>query len=531
MDTFMIATVGSLVNQQLSQPAVLRPAVDPFAAAPWCVVHPEDGKYKTFGLQSLSGGSYAVASPFLQGSFDSADKRNLLYFQRPPAARTVLLVDERDELLGGVPLWYRLAADAFDLPPSVAIDQGPLRKQFYRQCEQRPAGPFQRLVIRVRNQVQPDAWLNPAVLRLELDGNEMGPDDPGMQPFADLDNALFVQPLYDPEDDARTLFWSELRADLAARGLAPSVMEALVLGPGGDPGHLEAFQTLDALDGLFLLDTRGCPAGYSWCPPGKAATPNAERYVRYWLRRWSGRCEEAPPPEVFSEALAAEEELGSRATRRARVPADRLADCTASAGALLGYFLTRAEDPSPLGRLVSLLRRPELHGGSADHCHHGHYDLEVHDEGATVELDVIGLLDRFARQYVLPRSRLWVALPSGPVFVEGHPGARRQAAARVRGALAGKYFDLATSLPLCGYEVFRRLTARLDPVARAQRAPVGYRYDWWQRWMDWLFHATPRDAFTLKVPASGLILNRSRLGSARLGWSGTTPPQPRHLRL
>jgi hypothetical protein len=537
MNDFLVATVGPLKAGR-SGPLRPRGEVDPFATLPANIVHPPGGNERLFGFRARPDGVWEVPAPALLGCFDSPTKGNLLFCTGPRTQEPLLLVGEDGAPLGGTALWYRpcpAPVPGLAFPPA---DLAYLGGQFFRQVETRPPGPFVRQLVRAGTPAEDhNCWLNPVLLRLPEVGREAWTTDPNLSPFFTNENVLFAVRLPDPDEVVRLLTWHELRLGLAAAGRAPSTVEALVFSSRLAEGGL-AFHALDALGGTFLVNARGPgPARYAWCPPADACSTNAQWFADYWRRRWHGAVEAHPPADLFSRQLPAEEALTGRpagTTASEPVPEAAVAACTASARALLRLSPWAGAGPaSPAGLLARLLDRPEVRGSDADTCHRGHFELapDPGDGRRRFLLDVVGLADRFARRFLLPRSAVWLTLPAEPALVGGHPAQARAVADSIRTAFAGVYTVLADAVPLAGYEVLRRLAGRLAAGPAPRPGPLPYRFGWWEDWFDSLFMDAGEEGTVLCVPETGLVLGRSALGLTPLGWAPPGYVQHRHVRL
>ena len=483
-----------------------------------------------------SGQSLQVTRPELLGCFKSPDGRcgNWLFFSKPPEGDVVLQMEGvgaanfRRATIGD---FRREQGDrhAVEIADSVVWRQGGILSHLYRETKDLllDAVPHQ-VVVGTQGKTPPSVWLNPVILILPIDGEDLragvSPNGVASRLAKEIagDACLKLEPLFSHDVDPRALVLVH-RSKCVRHQKHYSLIDWLLFGPphgsipNSDYRPWLPFLTLDYLGGKFLIDRHGTGTPtLRWSRPHKSPG-NAEWLATVMLGRCGGTLAPAgddngqyfmPPGPCApfgrvagSCSISIDNEQRELAVNMADQML-RLWRRVASRG--LRDILRNIE-------CVLRARRLSNRRHPVDGCHWGSYDLsrlEHGDKKFEFRLDELDFVSAFGSTCCLPRSPVRIEIPT---FGRKVPEEWR-------------YLDLAESV----HEAARHFTCeqlkdRIESeLDLSQTVLLPLRTGWWNEWHKMLFrnrcdvHIEPHgeDGFVLNNANS--LLGRDRLGTARI---------------
>lgn len=361
--------------------------------------------------------------------------------------------------------------------------------------------------------VEPTGWLDPIVLRLSTDSDDLLPTTADR--FEGLSYELRLSLVAEgsrvldlevpPESEGRVRF---LRALEKARPGERNALEALVLGAQRTPDidsilrHVttaQAFAVLDEMGGRFELTGHGAgdKVRITWCAPTESAlTTNARFLAEQCVRRWGGKADWAPhAPSPH------------RPSPRS-VHAYHPGVLTPISGNFDPQSCSSILEASPLSddRQLAFLRKNGVirKDSPIDHVHWGALWSRKVDAEASVptwHINLFKLREQLAKALV-PRSplRVQVPRPGEPTWVD-LVGSRSESE---RGL-----FDLL----LANEAPVRQVQGEGTEILQVQRV-----YGWHNDWFNLLIEYNWNVEFQLVSPDGGFVIGDSPLGeNSRLG--------------
>ena len=395
-------------------------------------------------------------------------------------------------------------------------------------------------------QSTPDGWMNPLVLRVELDGDVCSQpaqgaaqNDPRVvfQQLLRETRILAILPEFEPNDDARFFAWKEFCAALNPESTA---LESLLFGGGalGGGGHeaeerLRTFLGLDALGGEFALEGHGGPPTeplgitYSWHAP-KSATGNRRWLGEQLARRWrNGHSlvrpdwSNSPPAESragITYRVGGGQERGDAhvigkevvltfpgrtfAPAPNRLSREEMDRATSSVQGFLDAIvrLGVSAPDEPLfryfARVLDCLAQNEI--SLHEQIHRRWFQRLGNDRLA---LDVGGFFEDLARTIAVPRSRVLIRLPNP------------------EGLEQPIYVSVLEAVPFGARSFLWGLLLERDQRPDVRTIPL--RMGWWNAWHTTLFNAPA--TIRIKFERTCFSLGTAALGRVALGGVEPTP--------
>ncbi len=495
-------------------------------------------------LDQVAGGTQAsVPDKRLQNVFQSPSRNQGLLFLKAPARSDVRLTFE-----GARYHYAGLEAADVNHPDSLVFRAGGgnLRRRLLRETR-RAGDELTHWQIGVaRRERSPEAWMNPLVLRIQLDGTSCAvppadalPSDTRVA-FAQLmqhTDVLALIPGFEPADDVRCRAW---RAILQRASDDPSAIERLVLGDGSarradkEEDVAWAFTALDALKGTFSIEGHGDPSPrarlkYTWHPHPRAA-PNTLWFGSQLVARW-GRGHSLVPTQTSPTDRPSE--LSSRCSfataplERSEIPRARILSQQDVLSFPQRIFALAPRQFSPVELQAATQSLPEYlrlcAGWQAELStqttldffqvlledlllHRVPFEQRMHRrwfrlvDNQRLATDVPALLDDLARALVVPRSPVLIRLPK--------PTADSSTA----------YVDVIAAVP-GGARALVWSLLRERPTPQRERA-IALTMGWWNTWHSSLFD-DPADV-KLHFRNTTFELGAAVLGKIALGGAANT---------
>lgn len=533
------------------------------------VVHPKNN-LPTVGFR-VRGDRVVFAGPRHANALE--DSATLLWFPPPDPPATppeVLTLTRREEKSERrrTRHFQRVAVSgtgrsslADGLARSAAGPDGPLGECLYERVSMPREGASRRRFWVVATGAseadrpdEPRGWVNPVVLRVSLDGESLGAlvgAEPGSGIVDDqdgwwglagrretlhallgrADNLLAVAALFEKPAPIQ-----RRRRYLAGvigrwRGGPVTAVEGLLAGSGRSrlSTSPDPFVTLDHLGGIFYLAPALSPACSTplraWGPPGNLSG-NLRWLAERLIEQWGGTLEPAVDPVPAAKVWPGPPKSRWVSLRNLEVEENRFRGLSEASRVLARL----AGDGQGLwADLVALFAEDGGDHGDRDHWHRGYLRSTPPGPGhpARMEVDEAGLLGAVARRFLVPRSPVWVPLPSA---AELPAGASEDLRLRHRETFEGSYFDLIRTPRHGAGRFLRELHARTREEATEEPTLV-YRRGWWSRWLEAVYRRRAEAPWRFELSAGGFVLGTDRLGQAPLGAGSRPTSVPEELRL
>jgi len=242
-------------------------------------------------------------------AFDSTNRNNLLYL---PTLREKKLIDFHN-ISDDENYRYRLIeAEELGFPNSIASKKSDISGVFFKQVKSNEGLDPSIINLEYNPEITDDnedeyhavGWLNPVILTLDLDGNDIEHIEKSnkneylyaLSLFLDQSSLIFVEPHIDESYDLRISFLIKLnqiiqeRQQNKANNKSLSLIEYILLG-SQYPQPWKPFLTLDLLGGEFYAyqnvneNREQEKPVVNWKPPQDAKS-NKLWFAAYWLERW-----------------------------------------------------------------------------------------------------------------------------------------------------------------------------------------------------------------------------------------------------
>lgn len=450
-------------------------------------------------------------------TFNSSEANNLLYL---PTLRGKQLIDFYN-ISDNEKYRYRvIEPEELGFPNSLTSKKSDVSGVFFKQVKSNEGVNPEIIDLESEPNITDDhkdeyhavGWLNPVILTLALDGNDIehikNTEKKGylntLNLLIDPSSIIFVEPHIDASYDLRISFLIKLnqiiqeRQQKKANNKKLSLIEYILLRSqdSQDPQPWKPFFTLDLLGGEFyayqnLSQNRDQEKLLvSWKFP-QDATSNKRWFADYWLKRW-GNTQEintqsevnvVPPPSL------ARTYRSSRGIVTSQV--DDLSGTTLSLTSLLkGHplYISDHKKNNPYRFLVEWFQDPELKK-SLEKFPYDNFWRRLNQNTQLVKFDDLDFWNYFSKTHFIPESPILIAIPNQN----------------------NRFLDPISSVNFGAYHFLWGLFNCLDSDRERELVEFDNSFGWWNDWHSTIFNE--RFDVCLKfINHSGFVIKKSLLG-------------------
>ena len=149
-------------------------------------------------------------------------------------------------------------------------------------------------------------WLNPIILKVKLEGNEIDPsikksfNDTSIEQIlsyiVEKESIIFIEPVLSENFETRIKFFEKVWLNIQHRNekIQKSLVEYLILSDNyilNNNLSIQAwkpFMVLDSLKGIFFIKGFGENVIISWITDDSGLTNNKKFFIDYWAKYWNG---------------------------------------------------------------------------------------------------------------------------------------------------------------------------------------------------------------------------------------------------
>jgi hypothetical protein len=447
-------------------------------------------------------------------AFDSTNRNNLLYL---PTLREKKLIDFHN-ISDDENYRYRLIeAEELGFPNSLASKKSDISGVFFKQVKSDEGLDPSIINLEYNPEITDDhedeyhavGWLNPVILTLDLDGNDIEHIEKAnkneylyaLSLFLDQSSLIFVEPHIDESYDLRISFLIKLnqiiqeRQQNKANNKSLSLIEYILLG-SQYPQPWKPFLTLDLLGGEFYAyqnvneNREQEKPLVNWKPPQNAKS-NKLWFAAYWLERWGNtqKINIQSEVNVVSPPSLARPYRSSKGLVTFQV--DDLSGTTTSLTSLLKGHPLYISDPkknNPYHFLVELFENPEFKKYS-EKFPYDNFWRRSNQNNQLVKFDDVDFWNYFSKTHFVPESLILIAIPNQD----------------------NSFLDPINSLNFGAHHFLWELFNCFDSVRERELVEFDYNFGWWNDWHSTIFNE--RWNVGLKfIKHSGFMIKKSLLG-------------------
>jgi len=447
-------------------------------------------------------------------AFDSTNRNNLLYL---PTLREKKLIDFHN-ISDDENYRYRLIeAEELGFPNSLASKKSDISGVFFKQVKSDEGLDPSIINLEYNPEITDDhedeyhavGWLNPVILTLDLDGNDIEHIEKAnkneylyaLSLFLDQSSLIFVEPHIDESYDLRISFLIKLnqiiqeRQQNKANNKSLSLIEYILLG-SQYPQPWKPFLTLDLLGGEFYAyqnvneNREQEKPLVNWKPPQNAKL-NKLWFAAYWLERWGNtqKINIQSEVNVVSPPSLARPYRSSKGLVTFQV--DDLSDTTTSLTSLLKGHPLYISDPkknNPYHFLVELFENPEFKKYS-EKFPYDNFWRRSNQNNQLVKFDDVDFWNYFSKTHFVPESLILIAIPNQD----------------------NSFLDPINSLNFGAYHFLWEFFNCFDSDRERELIEFDNNFGWWNDWHSSIFNE--RCNVWLKfIKHSGFVIKKSLLG-------------------
>jgi len=447
-------------------------------------------------------------------AFDSTNRNNLLYL---PTLREKKLIDFHN-ISDDENYRYRLIeAEELGFPNSLASKKSDISGVFFKQVKSDEGLDPSIINLEYNPEITDDhedeyhavGWLNPVILTLDLDGNDIEHIEKAnkneylyaLSLFLDQSSLIFVEPHIDESYDLRISFLIKLnqiiqeRQQNKANNKSLSLIEYILLG-SQYPQPWKPFLTLDLLGGEFYAyqnvneNREQEKPLVNWKPPQNAKS-NKLWFAAYWLERWGNtqKINIQSEVNVVSPPSLARPYRSSKGLVTFQV--DDLSDTTTSLTSLLKGHPLYISDPkknNPYHFLVELFENPEFKKYS-EKFPYDNFWRRSNQNNQLVKFDDVDFWNYFSKTHFVPESLILIAIPNQD----------------------NSFLDPINSLNFGAYHFLWEFFNCFDSDRERELIEFDNNFGWWNDWHSSIFNE--RCNVWLKfIKHSGFVIKKSLLG-------------------
>lgn len=447
-------------------------------------------------------------------AFDSTNRNNLLYL---PTLREKKLIDFHN-ISDDENYRYRLIeAEELGFPNSIASKKSDISGVFFKQVKSNEGLDPSIINLEYNPEITDDnedeyhaiGWLNPVILTLDLDGNDIEHIEKSnkneylyaLSLFLDQSSLIFVEPHIDESYDLRISFLIKLnqiiqeRQQNKANNKSLSLIEYILLG-SQYPQPWKPFLTLDLLGGEFYAyqnvneNREQEKPVVNWKPPQDAKS-NKLWFAAYWLERWGNtqKINIQSEVNVVSPPSLARPYRSSKGLVTFQV--DDLSGTTTSLTSLLkGHplYISDSKKNNPYHFLVELFENPEFKKYS-EKFPYDNFWRSSNQNNQLVKFDDVDFWNYFSKTHFVPESPILIAIPNQD----------------------NSFLDPINSLNFGAYHFLWELFNCFDSVRERELVEFDNNFGWWNDWHSTIFNE--RWNVWLKfIKHSGFVIKKSLLG-------------------
>jgi len=447
-------------------------------------------------------------------AFDSTNRNNLLYL---PTLREKKLIDFHN-ISDDENYRYRLIeAEELGFPNSLASKKSDISGVFFKQVKSDEGLDPSIINLEYNPEITDDhedeyhavGWLNPVILTLDLDGNDIEHIEKAnkneylyaLSLFLDQSSLIFVEPHIDESYDLRISFLIKLnqiiqeRQQNKANNKSLSLIEYILLG-SQYPQPWKPFLTLDLLGGEFYAyqnvneNREQEKPLVNWKPPQNAKS-NKLWFAAYWLERWGNtqKINIQSEVNVVSPPSLARPYRSSKGLVTFQV--DDLSGTTTSLTSLLKGHPLYISDPkknNPYHFLVELFENPEFKKYS-EKFPYDNFWRRSNQNNQLVKFDDVDFWNYFSKTHFVPESLILIAIPNQD----------------------NSFLDPINSLNFGAYHFLWEFFNCFDSDRERELIEFDNNFGWWNDWHSSIFNE--RCNVWLKfIKHSGFVIKKSLLG-------------------
>jgi hypothetical protein len=447
-------------------------------------------------------------------AFDSTNRNNLLYL---PTLREKKLIDFHN-ITDDENYRYRLIeAEELGFPNSLASKKSDISGVFFKQVKSDEGLDPSIINLECNPEITDDrkdeyhaiGWLNPVILTLDLDGNDIEHIEKAtkneylyvLSLFLDQSSLILVEPHIDQSYDLRISFLIKLnqiiqeRQQTKANNKNLSLIEYILLG-SQYPQPWKPFLTLDLLGGKFYAyqnvneNREQEKPLVSWEPPQDAKS-NKLWFADHWLERWGNtqKINIQGEVNVVSPPSLARPYRSSKGLVTFQV--DDLSGTTTSLTSLLKGHPLYISDPkknNPYHFFVELFENPEFKKYS-EKFPYDNFWCGSNQNNQLIKFDEVDFWNYFSKIYFVPESLILIAIPNQD----------------------NSFLNPINSLNFGAYHFLWELFNCFDSDRERELVEFDNNYGWWNDWHSSIFNER-WDVLLKFIKHSGFVIKKSLLG-------------------
>jgi len=386
------------------------------------------------------------------------------------------------------------------------------------------------LEVRKNNSFGLAGWINPIILKINIDGNlikdlnkinkkEMSPRNT-LSFFLEETSLIAIEPVL-TEDISIQIEWLEaLQCEKIKKGPL-SLIESLFLTRNSIGKAWKPFIALDGLEGKFWIEDHGniCKSNKKitkcWSPPDKTISNNLIWYANYWLKLYSGIYKNISYKnnrEIFQPS----QQSYNKNQLSNGIPVDdnklKLEGPT-SVLELINLYeqsdywkLIIQTEKHLLCTLKKILKKFNYING-LNKCHLPFLWVKK----GFLYFDDLEFLEYFAQEYIAPKSHILIKLP-----MEILKSNSKKEALKFETNIKNRYIDLVNSPRWGGAQLLLKLSKNISEDLKRELSLFDYKRGWWVKWYDSLFSCS-EDINIKLYPVNSRRIGKMMLGNFRLG--------------